>query len=108
MSTDKKTIELKKLKKELEEAQKVRQQAIENEFRKQKELEKRDTHIKGLEERIEFLTKQLNELSTIFDKQYQQFSDLIVMQQVFLRNTQVNKELIESLVKKFNETEKEK
>jgi tRNA-dihydrouridine synthase len=108
MSTEKKPTELKKLKKQLETAKEVREEAIKGEFRLQKELEKRDQHIQKLEEHNAYLTKQLNELSTIFDKQFQQFSDLILMQQVFLRNTQVNKELIDSLVKKFNETEKSK
>ncbi len=108
MSTEKKPTELKKLKKQLETAKEVREEAIKSEFRLQKELEKRDQHIYQLEEQNKYLTEQLNELSTIFDKQFQQFSDLIVLQQVFLRNTQTNKELIDSLVKKFNETEKGK
>ena len=108
MSTEKKPNELKKLKKQLETAKEVRKEAIKGKFKQQKELEKRDQHIPKIEEHNAYLTKQLNELSTIFDKQFQQFSDLILMQQVFLRNTQVNKELIDSLVKKFNETEKGK
>jgi len=105
MSTEKNT-ELKKLKKELQTAKEVRQEAIEKEFRSQKELEKRDQHIHQLEEQIKYLRNQLNGLSNLFDTQHQQYSDLLVLQQVFVRNTQTNKEHIESLIKKFNETEK--
>ena len=105
MSTEKNN-ELKKLKKELETAKEVRQEAIEKEFRSQKELEKKDQHIHQLQEQIKYLRNQLNGLSSIFDKQYQQFSDLTVLQEVFLRNTQTNKEFIDNLVRKFNETEK--
>jgi hypothetical protein len=100
--------QLEKAKKDLKVAEEVREQVVLKEHKLKKELKERDTYKEDLEEKNKFLTEQLNGLSNLFDKQYQQFSDLLVLQQVFLRNTQSNKELLDSLIKKFNGTEKEK
>lgn len=100
--------QLEKAKKDLKVAEEVREQVVLKEHKLKKELKERDTYKEDLENKNKFLTEQLNGLSNLFDKQYQQFSDLLVLQQVFLRNTQSNKELLDSLIKKFNGTEKEK
>ena len=100
--------QLEKAKKDLKVAEEVREQVVLKEHKLKKELKERDTYKEDLEAKNKFLTEQLNGLSNLFDKQYQQFSDLLVLQQVFLRNTQSNKELLDSLIKTFNGTEKEK
>jgi hypothetical protein len=100
--------QLEKAKKDLKVAEEVREQVVLKEHKLKKELKERDTYKEDLEEKNKFLTEQLNGLSNLFDKQYQQFSDLLVLQQVFLRNTQSNKELLDILIKKFNGTDKEK
>jgi len=100
--------QLEKTQKELKEAQRVIQEVAVKERELQKEIVKRDQEIKKHIQKTTYLTRQLNGLSSIFDKQYQQFSDLTVLQEVFPRNTQTNKEFIDNLVRKFNETEKDK
>lgn len=88
---------------ELEQAKKVRDQAIKNEFDLKKEVKEREQRIIELEKQNKFLTDQLNKLTGLFEEQYQIITDEIILHQVFLRNFQNNKQLIDLKIKHFNE-----
>lgn len=92
---------------ELEQAKKVRDQAIKNEFDLKKEVKEKDLKISELEKQILFLTDQLNKLSGLFDEQYQIITDQILLHQVFLRNFNNNKQLVDIKIKQFNEDGKQ-
>jgi len=88
---------------ELEQAQKVRDQAIKNEFNLKKELEQRDQKLIASEKENQFLKDQLNKLSALFEEQYQILSDLIITNQIQTKNLQNTKQLVDIKIKNFNE-----
>lgn len=88
---------------ELEQAQKVRDQAIKNEFNIKKELEQRDQKLIAIEKENKFLKDQLNKLSALFEEQYQILSDLIITNQIQTKNLQNTKQLVDIKIKNFNE-----
>lgn len=88
---------------ELEQAQKVRDQAIKNEFNLKKELEQRDQKLIANEKENQFLKDQLNKLSALFEEQYQILSDLIITNQIQTKNLQNTKQLVDIKIKNFNE-----
>lgn len=91
-----------KLEKELKEAQKVRDEAIKNEFDLKKELEKRDQQITQINEQNKMLTEQLNKISAMFEEQYSIIADQMTMLQLTFKQISNSKQLLDIKLKEFN------
>lgn len=90
---------------ELEQAKKVRDQAIKNEFDLKKEVRERDQRITELEKQNKDLVNNLNRLSALFEEQYQIIADIALTQQLNQKNLQNSKQLLDLKIKQFNEGE---
>jgi len=90
---------------ELEQAKKVRDQAIKNEFDLKKELKERDQRITELDKQNKELVNNLNKLSALFEEQYQIIADIALAQQLNQKNLQNSKQLLDLKIKQFNEGE---
>ena len=90
---------------ELEQAKKVRDQAIKNEFDLKKELKERDQRITELDKQNKELVNNLNKLSALFEEQYQIIADITLTQQLNQKNLQNSKQLLDLKIKQFNEGE---
>ena len=90
---------------ELEQAKKVRDQAIKNEFDLKKELRERDQRITELDKQNKELVNNLNKLSALFEEQYQIIADITLTQQLNQKNLQNSKQLLDLKIKQFNEGE---